>query len=117
MGIVAAYRGTEVRTMPKHIVQETIENAGYQTRSYSGRGMYGKICVGVDAGKSLGAFFADILQEVRNSSDKPGGEEMDSQLIELEDAFRTMSSDAMGMGTIVYFPDVPFMGDDEEDVA
>jgi len=35
---------------------EAIEDAGYEARSYSGRGMYGKCCVGVEINREREAF-------------------------------------------------------------
>lgn len=61
-----------------------IENAGYEWRSYSGRGMYGKECVGVT---------------IRDKSD----------LIDLADAAKIAGkpcTDDMGLGTIAYWPNV-----------
>ena len=33
---------------------------------------------------------------------------------EIAEAFERMATDQMGMGTIVYFPDIPYVGDEGE---
>ena len=58
-----------------------IENAGYEPRSYSGRGMYGKYCLGVD------------LPEI-------------SGLVRLG-GVPLPTTDSMGKGIIAYWPRVP----------
>lgn len=58
-----------------------IEAAGYEPRSYSGRGMYGKQCLGVDLPK-----IAHLV--------KLGGVPLPT-------------TDSMGLGIIAYWPNVP----------
>lgn len=58
-----------------------IEGAGYEPVSYSGRGMYGERCVAV-------------ALEQHDDGD---------ELSRIEGATR----DSLGMGTILYWPDVP----------
>ena len=43
------------------------------------------------------------------------GVEGDDDTHDLQDAFRNMRTDAMGRGTILYFPNVPFVGEDDDD--
>src|SRR3989304_5773723 len=44
---------------------EVIEDAGYEMRTYSGRGMYGRQCVSValDRDTSIGMFVCDVLTQ------------------------------------------------------
>lgn len=88
----------------KSRLQAILESTVDGVRSYSGRGMYGRSCLGVDT-DDLGDLFAAVLEEVE-------GEE-DTQDVQL--AFKSMCTDAMGLGTIVYFPAIPFVGDDDEE--
>ncbi len=88
----------------KSRLQEILESTIDGVRSYSGRGMYGRSCLGVDT-DDLGDLFAAVLEELE-------GEE-DTQDVQL--AFKSMCTDAMGLGTIVYFLAVPFVGDEEDD--
>jgi len=99
--------------MPRHIMQDIIENAGYETRSYSGRYMYGDTCIATNPGSSLFAFVADLIQAARDESCEES--ERDHALDELQDALRGMSTDQMGKGTIVYFKTVPYTSEDEEE--
>ncbi len=90
--------------MSKHQLQKVLEHAGVEgIRSYSGRAMYGRICLGVDT-DDVGEVFAAILESVEGEEDTR----------DIQEAFRNMRTDSMGRGTIVYFPQVPFV-DDEED--
>jgi hypothetical protein len=104
--------------MSKNCLQEILESAGYSVQSYSGRGMYGKNCLGVDV-SNLGKLFADVLKELDLLGENGGGElEDDSQAAAIEDlatAFEEMRTDSLGRGMIVYFPEIDFDGGDEEE--
>ena len=95
-------------------LQALLDMIGIETRSYSGRAMYGKSCLGVELAnsqQSIGAFFASVLtglQEFGLENDKDG-------LEELAKSFRNMRMDQLGRGTIVYFPDIRFNDDGAED--
>ena len=80
-------------------VISAIENAGYEARSYSGRGMYGKTCLGVTLGpgQSVLEFAFDVLQETRPE-----------EVSEVIDILRRPRQDSMGLGMILYWPDVPW---------
>lgn len=95
-----------------HILQKLIENDGrFECRKYSGRGMYGKSCLGViiSRGESFGDLFAHIIE---------GMEYFDVDGLTKEDlimGIQTMEYDSMGMDTIVYFRKVPYMESDDDD--
>mgnify|MGYP003395646932 CR=1 FL=1 len=69
-----------------------INGAGYKARSYSGRFMYGKECLGVtlSRGQSETDFVLDIA-------------EFDPTVAQL---LRHPTSDAMGLGIIIYWPSI-----------
>jgi hypothetical protein len=92
--------------MHKHPLQEAIESSNNWTcRSYSGRGMYGKTCLGVETDSyQLGELFSDIIQ-LMDEDDRD----------EICKAISSMREDGMGLGLIVYFPSVPFIEEDEEE--
>ena len=81
-------------------LQELIEDLGYETRSYSGRGMYGRECLGVTVDNPI--FFAlELGQEIGANEDCGNwGKNLPR-----------ISWDSMGLDYIVYFPNVPY---DEE---
>ena len=90
----------------KHPLQQLLEDCDIRVRSYSGRGMYGKDCLGVDIKRrGLGSLMAAIVRETRDE---------DEQDI-IAAALEGMESDSMGLGMIYYFPDVPYVGDDEDE--
>lgn len=76
------------------------------TRSYSGRGMYGATCLGVSTDDTIGKFVADAIDQA---------ELFDVDLTALAWVFRRMRSDSLGLGSILYFPGVAYVGDDSED--
>ena len=92
--------------MEKSKLQELLEPTQYICRSYSGRGMYGKECLGVtlQEGDSLGKFFGQVLDEIAAGSDE-------DEIEVIADDFHSMQTDSMGLGMIVYFPKVPFVDD------
>jgi hypothetical protein len=86
-------------------------------RSYSGRFMYGKKCLGFvtdeSAVKAVGSILVSLCQgasAVRAKED----------VMDLAEILQGVREDSMGLGTIVYFPDVPWhdsyeTGDEEEE--
>lgn len=78
------------------------------TRSYSGRGMYGKKCLALAYDGNVGAFVADMLRTAASE---------DINLEVLADVLEDMKSDNLGRDTIYYFPAIPYVGNDnsEED--
>lgn len=70
-------------------------------RAYSGRGMYGKSCVGIvtdDLGEAVACVMDWAIEQVNDSSESP--EHLDT----LRQRLRSMSTDSMGRDMIVYFP-------------
>lgn len=102
------------------IFREAIENAGYVTRSYSGRAMYGKKCLGFETSRNQSPIFATAeimcgLAEIcqyENPNDA-------LDLSDFLDFFNDVKEDSMGMGMIIYFPYIKWNEDwnntDEDD--
>lgn len=93
-------------------MQELLEAAELKTRAYSGRYMYGKDCLGVDV-DGIGTLLLAVAEFVT-----------DDNRAEILETLRGTRSDAMGLGTIVYFPGTPYVGesdicdeDEDEDAA
>ena len=91
-------------------LQHVIEAAGHETRSYSGRGMYGMSCLGVSV-DSLAEFLSDVFRAVAEENDPRG------TAIKLSKEITGMSTDAMGRGMILYWRGIPFEGDGVKDEA
>lgn len=81
--------------MVERTFKQILEQAGYTTEAYSGRGMYGKTCLSVDTDKDLHEFFADMLETL-------GPEENGIAAR----AFRKMRTDNRGRDTVIYFPGI-----------
>lgn len=97
--------------MGKTRIQELLEEAGYECRSYSGRGMMGKECVAVCTDKDLMNVFGDILNAITNSE----YDAVDNAL-EAEDAIRIAQTDQFGkLGIVLYFPGIEYVKEEETD--
>lgn len=83
----------------KSTLQIEMEKAGIKPRAYSGRYMmYGEYCLAVDI-----ASIGELAQWGLPKSDEI-----------MRDMARIKSDSIMGMGFVVYFPGVPFVGDKVE---
>jgi hypothetical protein len=92
-------------------VQEIFEFAGYECRSYSGRSMYGKTCLGVEV-DNLGEFFANIISALTDDVTSDNS----TTTAAVIEAFGNMKTDSMGLGVIIYFPDVKFKHEEKDDL-
>lgn len=88
---------------------EVIESANYEARSYSGRGMYGRECVGIELRQGTSQFGVGVA--VANMALTLGYEDLAEDLMDLR-----VASDSMGLDTIVYFPNVAWPKDEDGDV-
>lgn len=88
-------------------LQNIIEMAGYETRTYSGRGMYGKECLAftVDGREGRASSFA-VAADLMDAAIE-AGEDFIEPLIE---AMRGIRTDSLGLGTVFYFPSVAVDG-------
>lgn len=84
--------------------RETLDQMGSdaKVRSYSGRGMYSKQCVGIETDESIFKFTVGLCLTL--------GEEAE-QLLDVGDP----KSDSMGMGSIIYFPRMEWTDEEEGD--
>ncbi len=85
---------------------ELLENADLEVRTdYSGRGMYGKTCVGVvlnNNSGSIAGFVASLMTQV--VLDATILDEACNDVAALEEMFANTKEDSMGLSTILYFP-------------
>lgn len=77
-----------------------------RVRSYSGRGMFGASCLGVE-GDSLVEIFAALFQAAADQG---------PDLQEIADALADGRTDSMGRGVILYFPQIGFVDEEEEEL-
>lgn len=89
---------------------EILSNSGFEPRSYSGRGMYGKACVGVDldSSKSLFSVGMDVAYAIVDECESTGEDPADT-LAEICNL--RAREDSMGLGSIVYFPKLEWPSD------
>lgn len=95
-------------------LQEIVEDAGFDVRSYSGRGMYGKKCLSFNLEQEENEFDAmlklseSIQSYVEHSDDG----------LEFEDVtqyFMGAKSDSMGLGMVIYFPNIEWEEIEDQD--
>ncbi len=95
---------------------EYIEDAGYEARSYTGRGMGSKECVGITHDESAVKVICDIIHAAVNYQDDDSLETVQ----DLCESLRNASEDSMGLSSIVYWPRITwpvdkFVPDVDED--
>jgi len=90
-------------------IVELIEGAGYDARSYSGRFMFGKECLGVTCDDPI-RFMLDVLVHARaeDTDDNPVFEDIAVVL-------KNYRTDDMGRSQIIYFPSVEWEGKESSD--
>ena len=94
-------------------LRELFEDAQYTPHAYSGRGMYGEVCLAVTT-DSVSESVTVILDVVQACAENGTTEDV----TELIDLLRGSRSDSMGRGVVVYWPDIPWAdcgADEEED--
>lgn len=89
------------------ILKDAIEYIGFEARSYSGRGMYGRTCIAMviddNAMQALTRLISTLYEE--------NGEDNVEWLLE---DMENVQTDNMGLGTVVYWPDIAWEDEDEE---
>lgn len=93
----------------KHALQVALENARQQgleirIRSYSGRGMFGAQCLAVTFERGVSE--SEIVAEALCSASY-------NQMSEVRTAVKGARTDNMGLGTVLYWPNVEFQGEEE----
>lgn len=81
-------------------LQNIIEMAGYETRTYSGRGMYGKECLAFDTQDSVIEVAASLFETVLDTENAA----------DFINTFRKIKTDSLGRGTVFYFPSMSVDG-------
>lgn len=87
-------------------LQKMLVELDYSVRSYSGRAMYGRSCLGVvldsenDVSKLMSKLILNVEEEERS---------------EVAKAVRGFKTDSMGMGIVLYFPEVEYEDDDDDE--
>lgn len=104
--------------MELKLLKDLIEAAGYEAYSYSGRGMFGRMCVGLTC-SDVNTAIADLFEAVFDADVEDVAneqEEYDARMSAhsaLCDALRSSAQDSMGMDKVLYFKSVEWQ--DEQD--
>jgi uncharacterized protein YeeX (DUF496 family) len=98
-----------LQTFAEYISEEVNNNCedGISIHSYSGRGMFGKECLGITFSRTydFGSFVDDLIQYVADLDE----DERDEAVQDLQGVFKNMRTDSMGRGTVSYWPNVVFV--------
>lgn len=90
--------------------KDLCDNTGIEVRSYSGRGMYGRKCLGIDTDDVMGTI-ADLIEAAVDFHNRPVAYNM------LAEALRSSRQDSMGLGVIIYFPSIAWEDSWDDDSA
>ena len=83
----------------KTILQQAFEMTDHRVRSYSGRGMYGRECLGVTVDCAVTDCILDAIEAAI---------ENDLNVSVLLEEARDARQDAMGTSSILYWPNIPY---------
>lgn len=83
-----------------HPLQTLLESISEDAGPYSGRGMYGEKCLAV-SGIDLGDLIAEVVLLTAEL-----GYEKPEEVAQISQAFRSLKTDSLGRGQVVYFPAV-----------
>jgi hypothetical protein len=91
-------------------LQELLERMGVETRSYSGRFMYGKECLAVtlDRDESPYRLMGDIMQDLCEQTIELCDAKQDVDHSDILRAIKNTKMDSLGTGTILYWPTTPY---------
>jgi hypothetical protein len=108
----------------KHELQQALETVydqfhNFDIRSYSGRGMFGKECLGVTVSRNGMSAFELIGRVVEAAADRGAErsennhefatEMVSNETIPIIKALANTQTDDMGLDMIIYWPDVPYV--------
>lgn len=108
--------------MKQHALQVICVALNFEVIDYSGRGMYGKRCLGVVSDLNEGRFFAKILsglfdygvsRAVDYGDDEVEEPDQDVVANNIAEAFKSFQKDSMGTSNVFYFPSVAFVTREE----
>ena len=99
--------------------KEILESGGRNVYSYSGRAMYGKKCLAFDLDGSIPQEMAQLSTDIMNYClDNLPNNYADDLCNEMENFFDIISeakTDDMGLGTVIYFPNVEWEEDEDDE--
>lgn len=93
-------------------LRELCDHAELEPETYSGRGMMGRQCLGVQCDSVVG-FVSSILCAAREMC--ATYEQLEMTVEGIEDALGAMRQDSMRHNIILYFPGVPFDSESSEE--
>jgi hypothetical protein len=91
-------------------VKDLLEDAGHETRSYSGRAMYGRQCLAVVTDDEAADVVVDAMERCAMGGDV-------ESVVELARFLHGSRTDSMGRGTVIYWPNIDWAdcGAEEEE--
>lgn len=109
-------------------LQELLSDSGcVSVREYSGRGMYGKKCLGItgstrecmraisDAVTSLMQESFDAAIDATEDSEVDSAHEINDENMDIVSQLLNYDKDSMGLDVIIYWPRIEFEGEEELD--
>jgi len=95
-------------------IKELFESAGYEPRSYSGRGMFGRNCFGVEV-EDPNSVIPDIIMAYARDKADDGYMVHINVIEEILELLVRPHTDSMGRDVILYWPRIKWEEDEDED--
>lgn len=102
------YNTNEDELSPMEMLVDALQELGYEVSSYSGRGMYGKKCPSFETNNNRDE---NILSITAQAVSAVAQEYEPDDVQEVADLFNDCRTDSMGLGTVVYFPQIDWNDD------
>lgn len=100
------YNTNEDELSPIEMLNEALEDSNCHLEAYSGRGMNGKECPSFEVSNDENAF-SIIAQAIAHVGQTYEPDDVQ----EVADLFNDCRTDSMGLGTVVYFPQIDWNDD------
>jgi hypothetical protein len=106
------------------LAKDLLGQTEVQVMKYSGRGMMGRECLAITGSmKQCQNGIVDVLIASHDATveamlaNKHSGSTIDDPFVALIRRLLTFSSDSMGRDVVLYWPDLPWMEDEDEQAA
>lgn len=111
-----------MQTIQAFIMQACEDSGEVSYRSYSGRGMFGRNCVGISSSRQqcmaiVNAVNSAMIQElfdaaVNSADNKDAAYDLNDQVQKAIDQLLSFETDSMGYDIIMYWPEMEFVAED-----
>lgn len=97
-------------------IVSAFESAGYEVRSYSGRGMYGKECLAVTS-EASGNVIINVVLQIMDAINGPSSDAYYESVEAAKNLIQSLQNhreDSIGRSSIIYWPNIAWEDDQDE---